>query len=825
MNTRFTFLNLFDAMKRISLLGLCMAVLGSTLPAHAQSSTFTWNGTYNDVVPPQVDATNFVNLGVFNVTVPVNLLTAQSYYYDFSSVLNYTNTGSMYGNAGFIFDFEPSYFIPPVPHVPFNKMSANFVNQRNGFGGGNITCTASGSNSLFVIGLNLAGSAKFVANATNIINSGSILLDNSALNTINFGINNVFNGTPVNSLVSLNGENIDLRGGEIAFTAETTSSNFFGFGNFFGLTSVGVSAVDYGVGTDTNRDWYPSLDLRQSTAFSSYYLTANVPFFYQYMYLTNSVPYSQVALNGPSNTVTRAVYLQDTSPGINKNVYFDIPLFGNLFQFAGDTVEWAAPYVDPATGILTTNYLYLSDFDEAVTTNTFVFNGVPENYNLFQSTTPLIGLGTPENPNLAVFNPGVVTNLYSYLDAKLVPTLADTNLIFGGSITNLSQRIQITASRTLKLDGARISGPDYMSLTSTNQFEGNVGASINVPFSDINLGVTNGFLSISNLVPAKLPRWSGTVQAFTGKWFDVAPNGTTNDNRVLLVNSHLVPFSTPQIQDLTLHATNSLIISDSLNIMRKLFIDASSLTLTTNGIGVGATSPNGQLNFLFPSIVWSGFMPRLKYLTNSGVITAQNTIYFAGNISGPTSPLNAATPYEAFVNHGVVTNQGSYIVANYFVNDGVFQGLNNGNFTLIANCAFLTNGVISAPTGAGDISITANNLVISNHVLQAGGRLTLAPSDCFSDGFSLFNMFGHAVTTNTPTFGVVSNGNVWSLNGDFGMTAKPATGDLLGTTISNTAAPYANVLTTWAGKDLGPIQDDYKFILKRYSSLLLRLTK
>ena len=29
----------------------------------------------------------------------------------------------------------------------------------------------------------------------------------------------------------------------------------------------------------------------------------------------------------------------------------------------------------------------------------------------------------------------------------------------------------------------------------------------------------------------------------------------------------------------------------------------------------------------------------------------------------------------------------------------------------------------------------------------------------------------------------------------------------------------------WAGKDLGPIQDDYKFVLKRYSSLLLRLTK
>ena len=29
----------------------------------------------------------------------------------------------------------------------------------------------------------------------------------------------------------------------------------------------------------------------------------------------------------------------------------------------------------------------------------------------------------------------------------------------------------------------------------------------------------------------------------------------------------------------------------------------------------------------------------------------------------------------------------------------------------------------------------------------------------------------------------------------------------------------------WQGKDLGPINDDYQFVLKRYSSLLLRLTK
>ena len=39
------------------------------------------------------------------------------------------------------------------------------------------------------------------------------------------------------------------------------------------------------------------------------------------------------------------------------------------------------------------------------------------------------------------------------------------------------------------------------------------------------------------------------------------------------------------------------------------------------------------------------------------------------------------------------------------------------------------------------------------------------------------------------------------------------------------AVPGWKARDLWAGKDLGPIRDDYKFVLKRYSSLLLRLTK
>ena len=108
-----------------------------------------------------------------------------------------------------------------------------------------------------------------------------------------------------------------------------------------------------------------------------------------------------------------------------------------------------------------------------------------------------------------------------------------------------------------------------MSLTATNQFNGSEGALIDVPYSDINLGVTNGFLDISNLLAAEIPLWSGSsgsleyallISVSTTNFVGTNANGftVTNDNRVLLVNSQLIPFTQPQVQNLKLHSTNNL---------------------------------------------------------------------------------------------------------------------------------------------------------------------------------------------------------------------------------------------------------------------------
>ena len=65
------------------------------------------------------------------------------------------------------------------------------------------------------------------------------------------------------------------------------------------------------------------------------------------------------------------------------------------------------------------------------------------------------------------------------------------------ALTNMPGRIEISAANELDLSYAHIAGPNYLSVQASNQFDGSAGASIQAPYSDINIGVTNGFLTVS----------------------------------------------------------------------------------------------------------------------------------------------------------------------------------------------------------------------------------------------------------------------------------------------------------------------------------------
>lgn len=671
-------------------------------------------------VAPQVDATNFINTGYFNVT-PLSLS-----LYTTLNTLNYTNTSAMVSGSGFDMETFPNSGGP--------RMAANYYNS------GTIDCDI-----------------KLIVSATNISNPGNISM-------------------ATDSLLKLTGKHVDLSRSVLAME---------GLVSFLSST-YGVVSQDYGNGL-SRFSWFPDVDLTTNYAYSS--LFTNYMGQLLSLDLANSAAYCRVTVPDPSiptNVQVRAVFLQNNNPAVSTRVFIDRAEEVGGIGFGGAHIEWSGTYIDPQTGVTSTNYFYLSCLLDR-TTNAAIFNGIPDGYTFAQNngfpltTNVPLTSGLPAN----VFLAGNVTNSYAYLDADVITTTKGTNAVVNGSITNLPGRIQISAATNLDLALAQIYGENYLLLESTNHYSGNTGASISAPYADIRLGVTNGALTISNLWRPALPFWNGTFRAWNARWFDSA-NGTNYEYRILLVDSTLVPLAPGYVQDLQLHATNNLVISDSFNVYRNLSIDAQHLTLTTNGYGNGAISAAGELNLPSTTFSWANSVPRVRWLTNNGAIRAQG-------VTGISQAFGNSSPggnYLAFINTGSIVVKGATVWANYFQNSGSFSNL-SAPFTLNSTNSDLANGIITAGT---DLAITTGRLNTSNTVLQAGGSLTLT-------------------VTNLLTDNGVTNGNIWTLgsgatvinvvNG-LSLPIRPTVCDLLGTTITNTLpGPNKRSLNLWSGADRG----------------------
>jgi hypothetical protein len=747
------------------MLGLVFA--GAALaadPLYENDSVMIYNVPPNNL--PVIDATNFLNNNWFEVTFASTKggLNMNAETYETEDTVNFTNIGTMVANSsiltngsGLILNYSPGCgfnFDTYNTQSGLEHMAGSFYNP------GNIR-----ANSAVDLGINallVSTIGKCLVNATNIVVPGTIQLGE-------------------NSLMQLTGKSVDLTRARLVLE---------GFG--------AISPLDYGVGLDTNQDWVPSIDLGTTYALSSIFLTALG--YYQDMYLTNSTPYFYVDNSNPNTVIVRAIFLQNQlTNNVTAKVFWAQPPFPT---YGGDglfNIEWDGTYVDASTGQTVTHYLYLNDNNVLGSRNPVVVGGIPENF-MFIETNQELFLGVPAVPSYpaGVFMPygDVVTNSYSYASVQLIPTTAATNNpTTQQNVTNyLSQvlpgRIQISAESNLDLSLAQISGQNYLSLRATNQFNGSVGAQIFSPYSDINLGVTNGFMTVTNLMEPLVPFWNGAVQCWSARWIyvdtTVTPN-MTNDYRVLLVNSSLVPTTPSEIQDLKFHATNGLVISDVLNILRSVSIDAQNLTLTTNG--PNAASPDGELNLqLLPTtptapvnyvFVWSNAFPKLHNLTNSGAIRMPNV--------NPVNIGSASSPYGAFINHGFISDNGVILGVTNFESDGIISNSVSGSFILRAQTATLTNGLLYA---GGDVSITSGSLVASNLMLQANRSLTLT------------------VATLTDTGPSPTNGNNWvvgsnSVGSGFSVPVKPVSGDLLGTTVTLFAPANVKVVNTWAANDLG----------------------
>lgn len=726
-------------------------------------------------IPPTIDAVNFVNQGQFVINM-TNLLPAMYPYqapfpYETQRTDNYTNAFGAFlsCNSGFrletfVRDAEP------------RRMATSIHNE------GVIHCgTVDTTNSLniysplsyFVAGVQIVGSTpmgKFLGRAADIVNAGDI----------NLG----FEGN-----CSLIGENIKLDRGSINMETE-------GFSLVNGdLFANGLVADGYW-GLSTNVIGSPAAFFGVNPPFTPQHLVTNRNYqlFYQQLGGPTFQSYWTVETDGSgSNNFYRAVFLANTNLDMPANVYFN--------PYGPTIVEWVNSDANGDNLVLFDYFQYWTNYD-------LVIGGIsgarptyiPWNFSFARYPSFYSGLfGVPA---VAATIPGNffvnanITNQYAAYRALLQPNSIILHDIFGQTYANSPGRVEIDASKFLSMDHTRISSLNYLKVMATNQFGGSVGSTIGSPYSEFHLRSTNGSLSISNLTVPTLNRNEGNIDCYSGRWTNVI-NGVTNNYCVLFVDVHASEKAPTRVVGLTLRVTDpagapdQILISDQMNIVsNKILIDCSRLTITTNA--TDAPVPFGSLNFMDPSIVWSGITPRLQYLTNEGMILAENTMFFRGSRTSPYYSATFNEPYEGFVNRGGVTNFSSRIFAKDFQNSGVFLA-NGGSIELHQNLrALLTNDMILAPTGVGAIIFETGEMFASNHVFIAGGALTLSVTNLLDDG-SLGSYGADGVT----------NKNGWIVGNGVNLTQRPAQASLLGTTITNRAKDYQRAVNYWAGQDRG----------------------
>ncbi len=801
------------------LLLLCVAL---ALPAAGQPAQFYVNDAIVQAppqIPPQIDAINFVNDNFFSITF-TNLdysgdtLTYNPVLFQPVDTLNFTNFAYIAVNPGINFLTIPS-------STGQERMAANFFNSGVIYAGSDTNLITVGPNSLVYGGL-----AQMRVQATNIFNPGAIVVG-------------------YDGLCSFNGQTVDLSRGALMMTNSGTSLynsvnsvtlysiSLFNAGIFDGYWAVGTNGFDL----------YDQFVIPPPQTPFHLVTTRDYAQYDQELTLAaNGLSYTNV-IGDASSCLVEAVFVNNTNSAYAPKVYF---LDGLV------VLEWTQTYTTP-NGATQPQYLYVLDELPETQTAQLLLNGfagigitrptyIPNNYGvgeglgtlfLGQASTPspipdTVTLPVPGSANyiaLPFFPLTLTTNIWTAYEALVPPISIILSDVAGQDVTNIPGRIEISAAKTLDLTMAQITSLNYLSLQATNQFLSSSNAQIAAPYADFNLRSTNGLLSISNLVTSTINQPEGYIDLWstctTNIYTSVIGGSnfyTTNISHVLFADAHLAPTLPARSESLLLTSTNALggddnlVIHDVFHITRNLHLDASRITIATNA--PGSPTPAGALYLDGDStghaVLWPDATPRLQYFTNSGAFRTYNAVFFGGSRTTPFYNTNYNVPYAAFINHGFITNNGSLIWANDFENSGLITAA-IGNIQLQqAQYALLTNGFLFAVNGS--IALDSGTLFASNTLFQAGGGISLAATNVLSDGVSNLALIYQANPIYPTNYlnAVITNGNIWSAgNGGLSLLAKPAAGDLLGTTISVNATYNTSVPMLWAGADLGASSDGF----------------
>lgn len=805
-------------MKRF--LGLTVALnamlpvgFGATAPRYENFGTVTTLST-----PPQIDATAFINHGVFTVQTPLP--------FDTQNTLYWTNRGQMFGSVGFRFDTVNGT-------NGLRRPSASFYNR------GQIDADES------ILGF---GQLETILQAGFVAGS---YIDIAATNIQHSGVMRV---GPL-GLIKMQGSSVQLeRSGLVAGIAALSDlgspyTTFLGDTEY--LNPGGINEIYWGAGINGRMDpqnqngfnlalgnvitpnsgphevAYPSQFTNIVSIPSPFFLTFAGYSAYAY---TNAVT--------ETNWVTQVVFAPTNYPtGVGVEVRFAPSTVQPIIPGTQTAmVQYSLPDIDAVTGLPFTNRLFILD-SLAGRTNAYLLTNAavnimqrPSSLDFATAEPPEWGDGAPGN---TVFAPElinhpesmspVVTNYYAAArvgigtvsrvittpgGSGLFPNLqrflnSEDNATFGGSSagylsdpTNNPARIELNAD-SLDLYLTRLKSDGMMSLNATH-FTGRSPARTDAPLFRFNLGSTNGSVVVSNVVPTSVRRLSGDLACWSGVWTNMIPlvvpdpadpalqvtNTVEIRTHVLIVDtSGLYPVQPVETMDAEFHSTH-VQYHDIARITRKLMIDAESFHNL------------GTIDVLRPRFIDGSEFPRLRFLTNEGTITAIDYLQL-----GTDRP--ATNRIELLSNSGEMSAANLRLWSRALMNTGVLAATES-IMEIQADDVKLDGGSMVA---GSDVVLRAKDLKAEASYIQSGTIVT-NPSTGVVTWYhgTLFLDVADRLTDGGPAMAP----NEWICHDGFQLLTKPATGDLLATTLRTAANIYGDAVHLWAAEDRGPGATGYQ---------------
>jgi hypothetical protein len=748
----------------LSLLVLALARVSVAQPA----ANYINYGVTNN---PQINATNVVNFGTIN--------TFTSNPFETRNTVNFTNAPSGTINS------DPGLHVETIFDNGQRVPVANFVNDGViSASGANFTISSGG---FFVLTTTAAGTVDVIA--TNIAMSGSVSVG-------------------VDGLVRYKGNRVDLTRSGLAAgggTANYYSGDIYNNRSNY-VNATGVKDLYWGAGTNnvmTLQNGFP-LNLPQLNVngfrppfVNSPFHEVVVPSFFG-SFLTRvpssflSVPFQPFVWTnrfgaGGSNVTFQIVFLATNSLDTNLTTNVRFVRTGNE---SVPVVQFSFTDTETVSGVPFTSELYFSD-RSAVSTNVILAGNLadatfrPINYDISRADTVGFSFGATTNQTIngidftrlgsfGIYSNLVVTNLYSAYSAQ-IGSLTDPNQIFSGSQnnpsltdpTNAPGRVEILAAEQLDMTFARVRAENTIILRTSN-YVGSAGVSLDAPIVYYDLQNMNTTLNLTNFIPPSVKRFNGFLNAWSGTWSNTA-SGVNADFHVLILDASQMTSVQPVLQpSINVRGTN-IVIDAVLNAGKSLRLDSPAVTFNASN----------QLLLSFtaiPNLVATN-LPVVNYFTNLGLISIPSEGHFGDD---------RTNGWIATVNRGQIFGATHSFRSTTFENSGPIVA-SGGPITLRAGAAKLANGSFSS---TGDLNIWGNDILVRNYANSVGTTLNIT-------------------ATNSLTDGGPGASNQWSVGFGFKLNAKPATGDLLGTTITSAVAPQRNVVHTWAGENRGVTRAGY----------------